>query len=729
MDVFDLMAKIGLDNSEFDKNLTASEGKFDGFGKKIASGAKTIGKVGVAAFAAIGTAITGTTAALIKNAGETAAYADQIDKASQKIGFSAEAYQEWDFILQHSGSSIDSVKGALIKLEKAAEGGGEAFEKLGINQEEFLAMGSQEQFETAVAALQGVSDETERAALAQDLFGKSYQELMPLLNTSAEDTAAMKEQVHELNGVMSDEAVKAGAQYQDSLKNMQTAFGGLKNNLMGEFLPSMSTVMDGLAALFSGDESGIAKVKEGIQSLASTISSVLPQAIQIVSGIAEALLSALPELIGVIGEQLPGILERTIPLIIDAVVGLADAVVKALPGIMSAIEKNISVISQGLTKIFKALGQIILKLLPTLLPVLLKIGVELIKELAKGFTENASEIIRSILEVINIIVNELTNPETLTTILECGIQIVVAIAEGILQNLPQLLETLLTLVGNIVEFLITDGIPLVLDGAVKLFEAIGDGVLKAWDFITKKLGELIGKIIGEDGIGGWLSDILGKAQEAFEAIGDAIGAAWDTITGAVKEFGEKIWNGIKEGVGDLYKKGQEMVEKIVEGIKSVWYKITDWIGGGSAISDSLAEEMKQAGKDSANAYYEGQIEGYEIKSPSKKMAYIGRMVMAGFSGGIEDEAPRASQEIDSAFDEIRDIDVPTFNVDGIGMRAGKSGNGQDAGINRLVESIKEFAQNRPDEIIQVFVGDRQIEEILISGKNRITTRSGGQVNV
>ena len=727
MNVMDLMAKIGLDNSEFDKNLTESEGKFDGFGKKIASGAKTAAKVGVAAFAAIGTAIAGTTTSLIKNAGETAAYADQIDKASQKIGFSAEAYQEWDFILQHSGSSIDSVKGALIKLEKAAESGGEAFERLGINQEEFLQMGSQEQFEVAISALQGVTDETERAQLAQDLFGKSYQELMPLINTSAEETAAMKDQVHELGGVMSDEAVKAGAQYQDSLKNLQTAFGGLKNNLMGEFLPSMSTVMDGLAALFSGDESGIAKVKEGIQDLAHSISNVLPQAIEIVSGIAESLLAALPELVGVIGEQLPGILERAIPLIIDAVVGLSDAIVKALPGIMSAIEKNIGVITQGLTKVFKALGQIILKLTSSLLPVLLKVGVELIKELAKGFSENASEIISSIIELINIIVEELTNPETLTTILSCGLEIILAIAKGILDNLPQILGAALTLINNLIGWFIVDGGPMILGAAGEMFENIGEGLLKAWDFVKSKIGELLGKIIGEDGIGGWLSDILGKGQEAFESIGEGISNAWETITSAVSEFGSKIWNGIKDGLGDLFQKGVDIVMDIIEGIKSVAHKINEAIwgdGAGTKVVEKANQKAQEMGYSSAQAYMDGMQKGYDIHSPSRKMRWIGEMVMAGFNEGLEDESEDGAfaPDLSGIMDDEEEIKV--------GMKAQKTTTGQqEKSISNLVDSLKDFVQNQPDDIIQVFIGDRQLEEIIISGKNRVTTRSGGQVNV
>lgn len=121
-------------------------------------------------------------------------------------------------------------------------------------------MSQEELFNATIAGLQNVENETERTYLAGQLLGRGATELGALLNTSAEDTEAMRQQVHDLGGVMSDEAVKSAAAYQDSLQNMQVAFGGLKNNLISGFMPSITTVMDGLAAIFSGDKSGINKV-------------------------------------------------------------------------------------------------------------------------------------------------------------------------------------------------------------------------------------------------------------------------------------------------------------------------------------------------------------------------------------------------------------------------------------------------------------------------------------
>ena len=713
MNVMDLVAKISLDSNEYEKGVGNAKTSFSNLGSSIASGAKTIAKVGVAAFAAIGTAIGGATTALIKNASETAAYADNIDKMSQKMGFTAEKFQEWDFIMQHNGSSIEAVKGAMMKLDKSLESGSEAYEKLGLSQEALMNMSADEKFESVVTALQGVTDETEKAALAEEVFGKSYQEMMPLLNSSAEDVQAMKDQVHELGGVMSDDAVKAGAAFKDSLQNLKTSLTGAKNNLMGEFLPSLTTVMDGLTALFSGDESGIGKIKQGIEDFAKSLSEKLPTVLKTVGGIAESLIGALPEFFDVIAQQLPSLIETLIPILINAVVGLADAIVKALPKIMDAIQKNINVIAQGLTKIFTALGQIILKLVPTLLPILLKVGVQLITELAKGFKENASEVIRTIIEIINMIVNELTNPETLMTLLECGIEILTAVVNGIVENLPLLMETLFTLIGNIVTFLI-EAIPELIktvgeNGAKIITEALPTIILSA----SEKLSELLEKVIGF--LGDWIPDILSKAKEIFENIGQGVLDAASWIQEKVSGLASDIIDWIGDGLKEIFNIGKALVEGLWDGIKSAGDWLGDKIGG---FCDDVVGFFKNP---------------FGIFSPSKVTAWMGKMLDEGLAEGVVKNADETFNDIQNAMDEgIDSLDLDPIDIEtnaNVNMRKTGAKSATESKMDQLLEMMHEIINNREEMTLPIFVGGRQIDEVFIDSKNRVTVRSGGQVNV
>ena len=81
------------------------------FGSTLASGAKTIGL----ALASATTAAVGLGKSVYDLTSATAAFGDSVDKGSQKLGLSTDAYQEWDFVLQHSGSSIDALKTPLLK--------------------------------------------------------------------------------------------------------------------------------------------------------------------------------------------------------------------------------------------------------------------------------------------------------------------------------------------------------------------------------------------------------------------------------------------------------------------------------------------------------------------------------------------------------------------------------------------------------------------------------------
>ena len=62
-------------------------------------------------------------------------------------------------------------------------------------------MSREDIFGKAVEGLQNITDDTTKAALANDLFGKSGQNIMPLLNATADSTQNLKDKAHELGVV------------------------------------------------------------------------------------------------------------------------------------------------------------------------------------------------------------------------------------------------------------------------------------------------------------------------------------------------------------------------------------------------------------------------------------------------------------------------------------------------------------------------------------------------
>lgn len=364
MNVFELFAKIALDKSEYDDSLGDAEKEMQGFGAKLKQGLGSAAKAGGAALAVVGAAGAALTKTVINGASEVAQHGDNIDKMSQKLGISAQAYQEWDAILQHSGASIDGMQRGMMSLASAAEKDSDAFRKLGISEKQVASMSQEELFSAVITGLQGMEEGSERAVLAQQLLGGAAKELGPLLNTSAEETEKMRRRVHELGGVMSDEAVKAAAAYQDSLQDMQTAFSGLSRGLMSEFMPSITTVMDGLTEIFSGDsDKGIQMISDGVDNLVTTISDKLPMFLDLGMGIldslVDAIISNLPKLLGtagaLIGKLISGIMSylpeliRQAPEIIKAII---KGLVSAWPEIKAAGFDLIDMLGQGIEDAF-----------------------------------------------------------------------------------------------------------------------------------------------------------------------------------------------------------------------------------------------------------------------------------------------------------------------------------------------------------------------------------------
>ena len=135
-------------------------------GENLAKGLKTTTAVIAGAMAAATGAAVATGKAFIDMANDISAMGDQIGDNAAKMGISTQAYQEWDFILQRAGSSIDSMKTSMKTLANAAESGSDAFAALGISQEEVASLNQEQSFARTVSALSDVNDVTTRTALA-----------------------------------------------------------------------------------------------------------------------------------------------------------------------------------------------------------------------------------------------------------------------------------------------------------------------------------------------------------------------------------------------------------------------------------------------------------------------------------------------------------------------------------------------------------------------------------
>lgn len=472
----------------------------------------TLADLAASAIKTAASAIGDTAKEMITGAAE---YGDTIDKMSQKMGMSSDAYQEWDFVLQHCGASIESLKPAMKTLATAAESGSDAFAQLGISQEQIAGMSQEQLFDATIAGLQNVTDETQRTYLAGKLLGRGATELGPLLNTSADDVADMRAQVHDLGGVMGSDAVKAAAAYQDSLQNMQYAFSGLKNNISGELLPTLTLIMDGVTKMLTGGGDEVAAaVGDLVVSLSGQLTAQAPRmmsvALTFIAALVTGLLSALPDLMG-----------AAIELVGALLLGLADQ----LPGIITAAMSALLGIVDTITS-------------PESITLLIQAAMQLMLALARGLITAIPQLIDAVPGIITNLVESFY--AMLPEIIGVGIEIVIALASGLVSNAGHIIAAVPRLVETIVRGFLAC-VKSYWNIGKSIVDGIRQGVTEQWQRLKSDVSHLF------TGLVDWIKKLLGihSPSRVFADIGQnmaaGIGDGWASTIGDInRQIGESL---------------------------------------------------------------------------------------------------------------------------------------------------------------------------------------------
>lgn len=200
---------------------------------------------------------------------------DRIDKMSQKIGMSRQAFQEWDYIMSQNGGNVESLQMGYKTLatqmdgvRKGSKDSTAVFNKLGVAVKDSSGqLRSQEDvFNDSIRALQKIQNPTEKAIMAQKLFGKSAQELKPLLNQSAESVDGLRKKANELGLVMGDDAVDASVKLKDTIDTIQRTFSAFGNQIGAELMPTIQELADELIAHLPQIKSALTPVLQGLSN-------------------------------------------------------------------------------------------------------------------------------------------------------------------------------------------------------------------------------------------------------------------------------------------------------------------------------------------------------------------------------------------------------------------------------------------------------------------------------
>ncbi len=209
------------------RSLDAGAEKLNNFGSKTEElGKKMLPLTGVITGAAAGAF------GLAVNAGKAA---DDINTLSKQTGLSTEEIQKFQFASDVIDVSLDTLTGSMAKLiknmESARQGSKnqeEAFKTLGVEivNVDGSLRNNQEVFNEAINALGKMENETQRDALAMQIFGKSAQDLNPLILGGADALTELGKQAEEAGLILSQDALDSINEFNDELDILKATASG-----------------------------------------------------------------------------------------------------------------------------------------------------------------------------------------------------------------------------------------------------------------------------------------------------------------------------------------------------------------------------------------------------------------------------------------------------------------------------------------------------------------------
>lgn len=613
----EILVKFKGDTKDLENANKSAEKSTNSLKNILEPGLKTAAGVAAGAIAAASAAVIGLSKATWNGAKEVAAYGDEIDKTSQKVGFSKEAYQQWDYVMNIAGTSMQDCVVGMKTLAKqaddAAKGGknsSAAFKQLGIDTTNLANMSREDIFGAVISGLNKMPESAERAALASQLLGKSGQNLTPLFNMADEEIQQLIQDTETYGMVMSDEAVSASAAFQDSMTKLQKTAKGLKNKFFGVLLPGFSDIIDGFSDMVGGVEGGDVKIEQGINKIATKFSEMLPKIMETLT------------------KMLPSIIQAGAKIIISLIQGIAQAIPQIAP---------------TLVQLMLQINQTLISMMPTLL----KVGLQIIQELALGIAQALPTMIPDIVNILIEMVNTLL--DNIDLLLDAAVELIIGLTEGIINALPILIERAPEIVIKLVKAIIK-AVPKILEAAVRLIETLviglRDNLYKVVEW-AKGIPERIKNAIVEG-----LHKLRDAGGQCMEGLVGGLKSKWEALKGTVSDLGNGIVNKVKSTLGihspsKVFKQevgvniGLGLIEGLEETEKAINNKISnmnsDMLTGLQVNAGNMNNTLSPQLIGNANTHLSPQIN--VVVNNNIEQDPLGQMVnhIKTFSGGSKND--------------------------------------------------------------------------------------------
>lgn len=565
MDLFDLFAKISMDNSEYYRSLDEASEKTSSFGDKLKTGLATAAKAGAAAIGSASAGIVALTKSSIEgyaeyeqlvggvetlfgeSAGKVQEYASNAFKTA---GMSANDYMET--VTSFSASLLQSLDGdtaaAAEKANLAITDMSDNANKMGTSMEmiQNAYNGFAKQNYTMLDNLKlgygGTKEEMQRLLDdAEKLSGQKFD-----LSSYGDIVDAIHVVQTEM-GITGTTAKEASTTISGSVSSMKSAWQNLVTGisdenanleqLVGNFVDSAITAAGNIAPR-------IEQVLSGIGMLGEKIAPVIAEGISAAVEKAPEFLTAGANMLVSLGNALMEQSDLLIQNAFDLVLVLADGLIQGVDGLASS-------------------------------------AMELVDKLAMWVEEYSNVLADKAVTLITTLANAII--KNLPGLIVAAVRIIGSLATGLIENLPTLLKQVPTIIAELVNGFV-EGLPDIIDVGKQIIEGLWEGITSMASWIGDKVSGFVGGLVDD------VKGVLGihSPSRVFAGIGEnmalGLGEGWDD------EYG-RISKNIKSGL-DF---GTASVDFASSGIGSMSKSIAGGIANSDASGDIVINITQEVG--------------------------------------------------------------------------------------------------------------------------------------
>lgn len=447
---------------------------------------------------------------------ESVQWADDLVTLSTQTGVSTDRLQELQYMADLTDTSVETITQSMRKLtqnmDKARTGSGDAahaFHILGVDVQnsDGSLRDSSEVFDDVIEKLGRLEAGTTRDALVMEVFGRSAQELNPLIAVGADGMATFAQEARDMGYVLDEETLGSLLGVSDSMARITNAGDSMKRQLSGAFAPFVEEVATDVIPSVSDLAGSFGDLVSGNISMSEFVDLILENARNLVDGLKERLPDILQQgqdMVSNLTEGVNSMLPELVPMALDIVMTIVQSVLDNLP----------SIVQTG-TVVLLSLIQGIGDQLPTLIP--------------------------AVVDCILTIVDTLTKPDNIGMVVDAAIAIMEGLIYGIISAIPSLIERVPEIILQFVGAILSN-LPKLLESGIKMILELVAGIIRAIPSAVKGIGSLLTSIKdalfgnggakfrqwGSDMISGIVNGIknsIGKVRDAAKSVANTI-SSW-----------------------------------------------------------------------------------------------------------------------------------------------------------------------------------------------------------